>query len=208
MGEIEEVTTVQETSGEDMLLQQIDDFRDKAKQLQTLTAAKERKVKELEAMVRAKEEKNAQLQQELTKKQEEADGIAMDVETQVDRMLASLKVSMDDLENRIEAQVANNQESAAEQTKAVKDTLQEMTESLDGIKAEVSDRVHSENVKEYRNIQELLKELDHSEEQAEQAQKRYDKLKGKLTGVTVLSVINMIVGIAAVALLVLNMFVL
>ena len=44
---------LEEPSGEDMLLAQIDAFRDKAKQLQTLISAKERKVKELEAMVRA-----------------------------------------------------------------------------------------------------------------------------------------------------------
>ena len=43
-------------NGEDMLLEQIDAFRDKAKQLQNLISAKERKVKELEALVRAKEE--------------------------------------------------------------------------------------------------------------------------------------------------------
>ena len=72
---------LEEPSGEDMLLAQIDAFRDKAKQLQTLISAKERKVKELEAMVRAKEERNNQLQEELAKKQAEADGIAADVET-------------------------------------------------------------------------------------------------------------------------------
>ena len=44
---------LEEPSGEDMLLAQIDAFRDKAKQLQTLISAKERKVKELEAMVHA-----------------------------------------------------------------------------------------------------------------------------------------------------------
>ena len=87
----------EEPSGEDMLLAQIDAFRDKAKQLQTLISAKERKVKELEAMVRAKEERNSQLQEELAKKQAEADGIAADVETQVDRMMQTLRGSVDDL---------------------------------------------------------------------------------------------------------------
>ena len=119
--------TDNEPSGEDMLLAQIDAFRDKAKQLQTLINAKERKVKELEAMVRAKEERNAQLQSELARKQAEADGIAADVETQVDRMMQSLRVNMDELEKRIEDQVANNQENAAEQTQAMKNTLEDMT---------------------------------------------------------------------------------
>ena len=67
---------LEEPSGEDMLLAQIDAFRDKAKQLQTLISAKERKVKELEAMVRAKEERNNQLQEELAKKQAEAEAAA------------------------------------------------------------------------------------------------------------------------------------
>lgn len=97
---------LEEPSGEDMLLAQIDAFRDKAKQLQTLISAKERKVKELEAMVRAKEERNNQLQEELAKKQAEADGIAADVETQVDRMMQTLRGSVDDLEQRIQQQVA------------------------------------------------------------------------------------------------------
>ena len=68
-------------NGEDMLLEQIDAFRDKAKQLQNLISAKERKVKELEALVRAKEEKNqalreqnVRLQEELNKKKAKADG--------------------------------------------------------------------------------------------------------------------------------------
>ena len=85
-------------NGEDMLLAQIDAFRDKAKQLQNLISAKERKVKELEALVRAKEEKNQalreqnmRLQEELNRKKAKADGLVSDVESQVDRMLQSLQ---------------------------------------------------------------------------------------------------------------------
>ncbi|MDD6194096.1 MAG: hypothetical protein PUB19_04245 [Lachnospiraceae bacterium] len=190
-----------EPSGEDMLLAQIDAFRDKAKQLQTLISAKERKVKELEAMVRAKEERNAQLQEELAKKQAEADGIAADVETQVDRMMQSLRSNMDELEKRIEDQVANNQENAAQQTQAMRDTLQDMTSGLDAIKSELSEKVHSENVKQYRNIQDLLKELDNSEEEAKNTLSQFGMLKGKVTGVTVITVINMIVSAITLAIL-------
>ena len=62
--ETKEMTNNQ-PSGEDMLLAQIDAFRDKAKQLQGLINAKEQKVKDLEAMVQEKELRNAQLQNEL-----------------------------------------------------------------------------------------------------------------------------------------------
>ena len=198
--------TDNEPSGEDMLLAQIDAFRDKAKQLQTLINAKERKVKELEAMVRAKEERNAQLQSELARKQAEADGIAADVETQVDRMMQSLRVNMDELEKRIEDQVANNRENAAEQTQAMKNTLEDMTSGLDAIKSELSEKVHSENVKQYRNIQDLLKELDNSEEEQKNATTKFTMLKKKVTGVTVITVINMIVSIITLTILGLMMY--
>lgn len=182
----------EEPSGEDMLLAQIDAFRDKAKQLQTLISAKERKVKELEAMVRAKEERNSQLQEELAKKQAEADGIAADVETQVDRMMQTLRGSVDDLEERIQQQVADNQEKAAVQTQAVKDTLEDMTSGLDAIKGELSEKVHSENVLQYRNIQDLLKELDNREEAAKKNEEEFSVVKKRITMVTVVSVLNVI----------------
>lgn len=182
----------EEPSGEDMLLAQIDAFRDKAKQLQTLISAKERKVKELEAMVRAKEERNSQLQEELAKKQAEADGIAADVETQVDRMMQTLRGSVDDLEERIQQQVADNQEKAAVQTQAVKDTLEDMTSGLDAIKGELSEKVHSENVLQYRNIQDLLKELDNREEATKKSEEEFSVVKKRITMVTVVSVLNVI----------------
>ena len=182
----------EEPSGEDMLLAQIDAFRDKAKQLQSLISAKERKVKELEAMVRAKEERNSQLQEELAKKQAEADGIAADVETQVDRMMQTLRGSVDDLEERIQQQVADNQEKAAVQTQAVKDTLEDMTSGLDAIKGELSEKVHSENVLQYRNIQDLLKELDNREEAAKKSEEEFSVVKKRITMVTVVSVLNVI----------------
>lgn len=182
----------EEPSGEDMLLAQIDAFRDKAKQLQTLISAKERKVNELEAMVRAKEERNSQLQEELAKKQAEADGIAADVETQVDRMMQTLRGSVDDLEERIQQQVADNQEKAAVQTQAVKDTLEDMTSGLDAIKGELSEKVHSENVLQYRNIQDLLKELDNREEAAKKSEEEFSVVKKRITMVTVVSVLNVI----------------
>lgn len=193
--------TNSEPRGEDMLLAQIDAFRDKAKQLQALIGAKESKVKELEAMVREKEVRNAQLQEELAKKQAEADGIAADVETQVDRMMQSLRSNMDELEKRIEDQVANNQENAAEQTQAMRDTLQDMSSGLDAIKSELSEKVHSENVKQYRNIQDLLKELDNSEEEQKNTATRFAMLRKKVTGITVIAVINMIVSAITLAIL-------
>lgn len=195
--------TNSQPSGEDMLLVQIDAFRDKAKQLQGLIGAKEERVRELEAMVQEKELRNAQLQRELAEKQAEADGIAADVETQVDRMMQTLRGNMEQLEQRIEEQVANNQENAATQTKEMRDTLQEMTSGLDMIKGELSEKVHSENVKQYRNIQDLLKELDNSEETHQNTMLKFAMLRKRTTGIAVFAVLNMVMSAVTLVLLLL-----
>lgn len=178
-------------SGEDMLLVQIDAFRDKAKQLQSLIAAKERRVHDLEREVLAKENRNLELQAELTRKQEAADGLAADVETQVDRMLQKLSVGMDDLEDHVKEQVANNQESAEQQTKALKETLEEMSGGLGEIRGELSEKVHSENVKQYRNIQDLLKEMDDSEQRMAQMVSQFRSVKNRLTVAILLGIVNL-----------------
>lgn len=178
-------------SGEDMLLVQIDAFRDKAKQLQSLIAAKERRVHDLEREVLAKEDRNLELQAELTRKQEAADGLAADVETQVDRMLQKLSVGMDDLEDHVKEQVANNQESAEQQTKALKETLEEMSGGLGEIRGELSEKVHSENVKQYRNIQDLLKEMDDSEQRMAQMVSQFRSVKNRLTVAILLGIVNL-----------------
>ena len=60
---------------EDFLLSQIDEFREKAKQLQDLLAAKENKVQELQSIVNEREGKAEEWQHILVERQEEADKI-------------------------------------------------------------------------------------------------------------------------------------
>ncbi|HAN51290.1 MAG TPA: hypothetical protein DCP96_06250 [Lachnospiraceae bacterium] len=171
-------------SGEDQLLIQIDAFRDKAMQLTKLINARERKVKELEALVRAKEEKNRELQDTLARKQEEADSLVLDVNRKVDEMMTQVKDTMGNLEERIADQVAGNEESVAQQNQAVQETLTGMRENLGGvsdglnsIKDELSEKVHSENVKVYRNIQDLLTEMNTKEADRVATEKQFHSLK-------------------------------
>ena len=179
-------------SGEDLLLIQIDAFRDKAKQLQTLIKAKENKVKVLEETVRVKEEEIATLQATLAKKQEEADSIVADVNVQVDRMMQSIKKNMDELEDKISSQVESNETAAEEQAKAMQETLNSMNESLEVIKADLSEKVHTENVKVYRNIQDLMKELDHSEEDLADRSDKFVTLKSGNTVSLIFTIINLL----------------
>ena len=182
-------------NGEDLLLQQIDAFRDKATQLQELIAQKEHKAAELEALVKEKEAINVKLQEELSKKQEEADNLVADVETQVDRMMQVVKNNMDQLELDIKGQVSDNQESYEEHNKNLQDTLKNVSAGLDTIQNELSEKTHSESVHLYRLIQDLLKEHDNSEEQALKAVEHYSSLKKLSVVVIVLLVLTLGVSI-------------
>lgn len=188
--------TAVETSGEDLLLAEIDAFRDKATQLQQLIAQKEAKAAELEELVKEKERTNQLLQAELNKKQEEADSLVADVETQVDRMMQVVKNNMDQLESDIKDQVSGNQESYDKQHQTLQDTLRDVSEGLDTIQNELSEKTHSESVHLYRLIQDLLKEYDNSEAQAAKALEQYSSLKKFSTILVVFNVITIVLSIA------------
>ena len=187
-------------NGEDLLLEQIDAFREKATQLQQLIAQKERKAAELEALVREKEAINVKLQEELSRKQQEADSLVADVETQVDRMMQVVKNNMDQLEIDIKGQVSDNQESYETHNRNLQDTLKNVSDGLDNIQNELSEKTHSESVHLYRLIQDLLKEHDNSEEQATKAIEHYSSLKKLSVVVIVLLVLTMGVSIASLIL--------
>lgn len=191
------ITSIEIDDGEDLLLEQIDAFRDKATQLSQLIAAKEQKAAELEALVREKEAINIKLQEELNRKQEEADNLVADVETQVDRMMQVVKNNMDQLELDIKGQVSDNQESYETHNRNLQDTLRNVSAGLDTIQSELSEKTHSESVHLYRMIQELLKEHDKSEEQAVKAVEHYSSLKKLSVVVIVLLVASLGVGIVS-----------
>ena len=191
------VTSIEIDNGEDLLLAQIDAFRDKATQLQQLIASKEQKAAELEALVKEKEAINIKLQEELNKKQEEADNLVADVETQVDRMMQVVKNNMDQLELDIKGQVNDNQESYETHNRNLQDTLKNVSAGLDSIQSELSEKTHSESVHLYRLIQDLLKEHDNSEEQAVKAVEHYSSLKKLSVVVIVLLAVTLGVSVAA-----------
>ena len=183
--------------GEDLLLEQIDAFREKATQLQQKKKKKEQKAAELEAIVKEKEEINVKLQEELAKKQEEADTLVADVETQVDRMMQVVKNNMDQLEVDIKGQVSGNQESYEAHSKNLQDTLKNVSAGLDSIQSELSEKTHSESVHLYRLIQDLLKEHDNSEEQALKAVEHYSSLKKLSVVVIVLLILSLGLSVAS-----------
>ena len=181
---------------DDFLLSQIDEFREKAKQLQEMLSNKETKANELQSIVAEREEKAEELKQILDERQEKVDGITAQVEKQIDvliervnskmqeieaSMSSELKTYTEDVEksvksvetstNELKNQISDKVDATLEQTRAISkeqteanehmlNSLAELSDELVTLKQEISEKVHSENVMCYRNIQDLFKEMD------------------------------------------------
>lgn len=222
---------------EDFLLSQIDEFREKAKQLQILLATKESKVQELQSLVNEREDKAQELEQILTERQEEADQLVLDFNRKVDELAAKVTDKMTEIETSISGQVEEVKRASEEQREAnrnlneeqiaankriseeqlatnkqfleeqaiankklsegqiaeVKALLENATAQLDSIKTDLSEKVHSENVKCYRNIQELFNEFDAKIEKMDEMEKGVGSVKGYVKCLTWFSILNFVV---------------
>jgi len=225
---------------EDFLLSQIDEFRDKAKQLQDLLISKESKVQELQSLVSEREDKAQELAQILNQRQEQADLIMKDFNKKVDELSVKVTNKMTDIEESISGQVAEvknasmaqleaNRKLSEEQIAAnkklseeqlatnkqfleeqaiankklsegqiaeVKQLLDNATTQLESIKTDLSEKVHSENVKCYRNIQDLFNEFDSKIEKMDAMEKNMDSVRGYVKCLTWFSILNFIVLVA------------
>ena len=225
---------------EDFLLSQIDEFREKAKQLQDLLASKESKAQELQSSVNEREDKAEQLAQILNERQEEADLIMKDFNKKVDELSDKVTNKMTDIEASIsnqvlevknvslvqleenrklseeqiaankklsEEQLATNKQFLEEQAIAnkklsegqiaeVKQLLDNATTQLESIKTDLSEKVHSENVKCYRNIQDLFNEFDSKIEKMDEMERSVGSIRGYVKCLTWFSMINFVLLIA------------
>ena len=103
---------------EDFLLSQIDEFREKAKQLQNLLTSKESKVQELQNLVNEREDKAQELEQILSERQEEADEIVSDFSKKVDELAERVTAKMNEIEISVSKQVADVKRVTEEQLEA------------------------------------------------------------------------------------------
>ena len=170
---------------EDFLLSQIDEFREKAKQLQNLLTSKESKVQELQNLVNEREDKAQELEQILSERQEEADEIVSDFSKKVDELAERVTAKMNEIEISVSKQVAE-----------VKALLENATSQLDSIKTDLSEKVHSENVKCYRNIQDLFNEFDSKIEKMDEMEKSVGAVKGYVKVLSWFSIINFVMLVA------------
>lgn len=147
-------------SKEDFLLNQIDEFRERARQLQSLLNTKESEAQELQTLVDERQEKADALGQILKEREEKADGITAEVERQIDALIEKVAAKMDEIESTMQEDVADGKRFNEAKAQELKQSLGQIQEQLTNIKTELSDKVHTENVKCYRNISDLFKSME------------------------------------------------
>lgn len=161
---------------DDFLISQIDEFREKAKQLQALLDAKENRFKELQSIVEEREDKAKELNDVLEEKQKQADGILDGVERKIDEMTAQIANQVDEMDRKFAEHLAGNAVSIIDQNNKVKEIVEEqrenyeksvssITEQVTLAKNEIFEKVHSEDVKCYRNLKMVLDEANQKVEE-------------------------------------------
>lgn len=131
--------TVAVVSKEDFLLNQIDEFRERAKQLQSLLDTKESEAQELQTLVDERQEKAEALGEILKERQSKADGFTIEVEKQIDAMIAKVADKMDEIESAMKEDVADGKKFNEEKAKELKESLGQIEEQLTTIKSELSE---------------------------------------------------------------------
>ncbi|MBO5302559.1 MAG: hypothetical protein J6A92_00755 [Lachnospiraceae bacterium] len=197
----------EEVGKEDFLLSQIDEFREKARQLQSLLASKESKVQELQEIVDEREEKAKELSDILEERQDAADKVVSGVSGQIDGMIEKVDAKLNELNETFAERLAENAVSSTEQCDNIKTLIDEqnakLTETIEGLtgefdrmKSEICEKVHTEDVKCYRNIQTLFEESDKKTELIKEEISKLSSVKKLMVVVTVFSVLNL-AGLAA-----------
>ncbi len=187
-----------DAEADDALLKQIDAFRAKAQELSNLIANKQAKVADLENMVSTREQQNEKLRAELELTRKQYKEIEAQLDARFDTMKDGLsrdmgKYTADLLEQNREAQapVLEKVESVGTALTSVDSTVSDVNKSVSGLKEQIFDKVHTESIQSYKNLQEFIKENDRSEENRLSIVTAVEKVKGAVTFVGVLSVINL-----------------
>ncbi len=203
---------IKDVEKEDFLLGQIDEFREKAKQLQGLLASKETKVQQLQQIVDEREGKAKELSDMIEERQDAAERVVSGVAAQIDGMVDKVDARLNELSEMFAERLAENVVNTTEQNDEVRSLIREQNEQLsktvheldgqfDAIKNEICEKVHTENVKCYRNMQTLIEETD---KKLESIQESLSGLRSVNTMVKV-NVITTVLALAGVVFLIVHL---
>ena len=166
------------------LVQQIEEFKEKAQRIQGLLDSKANKVSELQEILNEREDKARELEDILTEKQKKADEIDTDVKESVDHAMGRLDSRFDEFKESVNAVFDERIKDLEPNICAyIDESAAEFNEKIDALKNDVFEKIHDESVKNYRNTQANIKELSTKLEQVDEIESRVRGLKG-LLGVT------------------------
>lgn len=191
-----------ETEKEDFLLRQIDEFREKAARLQDLLLSKESKVAELQNIVADQEAEAAQLKNVIDDRREAAEVLLTGVQSQMNEMITEVEDKLNNLAEKIASDVNDSTGRTAEQTAEMKADLDKIGKQLDTMKLELAEKIHTEDVKCYRNMADLIAELTKKIEENDELEEGIHSLKGYVMFLSGFAVLNF----AAVVVLLLYSF--
>ena len=186
---------------EDFLLSQIDEFREKAKQLQNLLSSKENKVQQLQEIVAEREGKAKELSDMIDERQDAADRVVAGVGAQIDSMVLKVDAKLNELNETFAERLAENAVNSTDQSEEVRSLIEEqnqkLTETVEGlngqfdkIRNDIFEKIHSEDVKCYRNIQTLVDESDKKIEEMIEKFEKVSSLKTMSTIIMIITVLN------------------
>lgn len=214
---------------EDTLLAQIDEFRERAKQLRSMMSQRENQAEELQSLVNERKEQADSLGQIVQERQEQVNQVSAQVEKQMDVLIERIGTRMDEMEqslrqsvgHRLHEEAEENRRVSAEQGVKMTESLQQMTEKISAVgeamssikdefpavkdeleatKNELAEKVHTENVKCYRNLQDLFKTMDGKIDRMESVPQKVKSVKRSAVFAVILGLLNL-VAIAGIYLL-------
>ncbi len=157
IGAEEQEKLMKPEDGDDRLFEQIDAFREKAQQLSAIIHSKQTKVSNLEALVGEKEAQNRYLHDEVDRLKSQSDKIVIELDSRINGIKESLSSDISDLKTKF-------LEKADTANAPLIEKVDAMNASFSGMKDEVFDKVHTENLQAYKNVQSFIQENDKSED--------------------------------------------
>ncbi|MBR4027946.1 MAG: hypothetical protein IKJ01_10490, partial [Lachnospiraceae bacterium] len=153
--------TAIDVSREDyLLLSQIDEFREKAQQLQELLITKESKVLELQSVVEEREIKAKELEQILNERQKRADGLVEAFSSQVDRLIWQVTEKIDEMYELMGENLQNGQDLNDEQAEELRKMVKAVSSQSEKIKSDMIEIVRKENKRHRTEITDLIKKSE------------------------------------------------
>ncbi len=175
-----------------------------------LQAARAR-ISQLEDQIDRLKEENTEVEQHLDTQREDIDQLITGVSVQIQEMIDALNQKMEELDFKTQRQVSELQgttdqlQKISEETEQIEEikamiatleqqqsSLDEINEKSEGIKEELFEKIHMENVACYRNMKSLVTELHENVNDMELSEDSLMQIRRSFKGLKFLSIFSLL----------------